>query len=474
MDALADCTMPPRHPLTGPLPSDPLQNLPTELVSRVFELHDWSWPNGYLQSPLVLGAVCQLWRSIAWSTPNLWDVALFCLNPTPSLCKPSHDFAARTKLFKEYVDRSGALPLTIHVYANKTLAYEVDDEQLRPLVDIINERSPQWRNITLELPASLWNLLSVNRQMALPTLRTIRFSPTSNYSDENPAGELPLCFVQSLGNLKSLDLNRVSFNPSSMEGTWQNLQTLSASSWTFDICLEALRKAPSLRHATFTVRRDDNRPRADQPALEPQDFTINHDNLHNLTLNCRQALESDHFFDNLTLPSLESLTLSGYPIAASPVIRMVGRSRPELRAFELTNSSWKVEDLPSFLAVSKHLRTMSLNRPFFPFSPSVLFRKLFELGHLPKLEKLEYHDLWPTGGWKFVEQIPNLRDERGERTLRQVCVTLSTPKHTIDGLLPESSTLNWVDQLGKVGLEVGLCVKGPNVRSVNVVEASLR
>ena len=59
--------------------------------------------------PLRLGAVCRRWRQLAWATPNLWETLFLTIGPSTR-----HSLAASLPgLLREWIGRSGALPLTI-------------------------------------------------------------------------------------------------------------------------------------------------------------------------------------------------------------------------------------------------------------------------------------------------------------------------------------------------------------------------
>src|SRR6266446_10289361 len=57
---------------------------------------------------LILPSVCRLWRSIAHSTPALWTSFRIYL--------PSRDFPQRMQQAKQWLSRSGQLPLSIQIH----------------------------------------------------------------------------------------------------------------------------------------------------------------------------------------------------------------------------------------------------------------------------------------------------------------------------------------------------------------------
>jgi F-box-like len=82
-----------------------------------------------LFTPLSLGAICSYWRDIAWSTPTLWS-SLVVHDPSTK-----HDPDMVTGIAREWLARSGHLPLSIHILST------FDNQTVSALVDIINQYS---------------------------------------------------------------------------------------------------------------------------------------------------------------------------------------------------------------------------------------------------------------------------------------------------------------------------------------------
>jgi len=96
-----------------------IHKLPPEIGSHIFSLSLPTLDNGenYFEAThrerrkwtLRLGAVCRKWRQLAWATPNLWETLFLAIGPlTRRSLAPS-----LPRLLREWIGRSGALPLTI-------------------------------------------------------------------------------------------------------------------------------------------------------------------------------------------------------------------------------------------------------------------------------------------------------------------------------------------------------------------------
>ena len=88
-----------------------IQKIPPEFLSNIFQFFISSDsdcernPN----SSLILGAICGRWRAIAWSTPCLWS--------SISINFDIGSLGDKLRLAREWLSRSGQLPLSISITA---------------------------------------------------------------------------------------------------------------------------------------------------------------------------------------------------------------------------------------------------------------------------------------------------------------------------------------------------------------------
>lgn len=95
---------------------------------------------------LVLGAVCHLWRTIAWATPLLWQsISIYIYQRNPRVI---------TQLAQEWLERSEPgvelnILLYTHRHPNERRGF---DEKVATLVELINEYSYRWGTLSLQIP----------------------------------------------------------------------------------------------------------------------------------------------------------------------------------------------------------------------------------------------------------------------------------------------------------------------------------
>ena len=143
-----------------------IQHLPLELASKVFVFclpqHvfnsnpvnislflDASKFSNITPFNIVLGSLCQSWRRIAWSTPDLWSTLPIRLH---RWYEPT-----RVDLTLKWLSRSAQIPLDVAVaYDHRSIApavYMEDNLDVwKPLIDIVNGCSNRWRTFVVDVP----------------------------------------------------------------------------------------------------------------------------------------------------------------------------------------------------------------------------------------------------------------------------------------------------------------------------------
>lgn len=130
--------------------------LPVEIQTKIFQYATTIDGLGPVVDPtrrvkrqnrfLVLGAVCHLWRSIAWGTPLLWkSISIYIYQRNPKLIM---------QLAQEWLERSEpGVDLNILLYTHRHPNEPRDfDEKVATLVEIINSFSHRWGTLSLEIP----------------------------------------------------------------------------------------------------------------------------------------------------------------------------------------------------------------------------------------------------------------------------------------------------------------------------------
>ncbi|CAA7270682.1 unnamed protein product [Cyclocybe aegerita] len=125
--------------------------LPVEVTVRVFSVAMSDWGRlptplyeGISRVPLLFGAVSRRWREIAWSTPSLWTEVDICISSTR--------VTTQMDLLKEWLERSGQLPLLIGLCCSQRCS-EIDSIYFtNKAIDILNQHSARWKDLILDIP----------------------------------------------------------------------------------------------------------------------------------------------------------------------------------------------------------------------------------------------------------------------------------------------------------------------------------
>ncbi|KAF8910130.1 hypothetical protein CPB84DRAFT_1743596 [Gymnopilus junonius] len=216
-----------------------VDRMPVEVASTIFEFYAvatrnyWNIAAGGYGMALTLGAVCQSWRRIVWSTPSVWNWITVVLDGTVN--------PVVIELAVEWLGRSGRLPLSIELFGPSSPSdLEPQLPVVLPLIHAVNECSDRWDNLTLHLPSSFLSYFHDTRggseTMSCLEVWTGPTSVTMNIRSITPKKVHIICLEL---NDSLLDWNRTSI--------------LSMSdSYTIYECVEVMRQAPQLRRCTFS------------------------------------------------------------------------------------------------------------------------------------------------------------------------------------------------------------------------------
>ncbi|KAL0572532.1 hypothetical protein V5O48_009426 [Marasmius crinis-equi] len=175
----------------------PFRRLPGELWGEIFVR---CLPNGSLpvrslsEAPLLLTCICRTWREVALNTPTLWNAVHISIPPALSyrgIEKPEdmqysslRALKAREQGLKQWLDRSGSLPLTLSLNALSTSERWGEDqseqEKLKEkgcldLMKMLTGFSRKWKSLSLTyFPTSFLGPLESLTAGDLPLLEEIR------------------------------------------------------------------------------------------------------------------------------------------------------------------------------------------------------------------------------------------------------------------------------------------------------------
>ena len=314
-----------------------VRKLPPDVMSIIFEFcvpyfpenHIYTYTKDDTSLPLSLGAICRYWREIAWSTPSLWSSLVVCV--------PRYDSHMATDLAQEWLDRSGHLPLSIHIIS---LSYTGD--AVLALADIVNQYSARWSELDISLPDYSFNRFHAIDNHA-PILKFIRFHCQE---DSIPLDFQPLTCPR-------LEKAVLSFFPRGIE--LDNLTHLTLESMSIFDSFLILRTTPRLVFCEISGY-----------SLEGRDSSPGVLVLRSLkTLRLLIAGFEEDFLNlnNLTTPHLEEFRLPTYYDPSMDVITsFVRRSACSLRSFTMVFSTSQpyFERFMSILQSMPSLITLSL------------------------------------------------------------------------------------------------------------------
>ncbi|PPQ95617.1 hypothetical protein CVT26_008646 [Gymnopilus dilepis] len=137
---------------------------PVEVISTVFLHYKDYKVTDRSHGPLArlkLGRICRRWRQIAWSTPRLWAELYIDREHATS--------QTHVELAKEWLGRSGTLPLSIQYYSkncNDRAYGGIVPQVYKQMFEAIARCSDRWYSLTLGLPSALLEDLG---SLPLPT-----------------------------------------------------------------------------------------------------------------------------------------------------------------------------------------------------------------------------------------------------------------------------------------------------------------
>ncbi|KDR86006.1 hypothetical protein GALMADRAFT_205243 [Galerina marginata CBS 339.88] len=248
-------------------------------------------------APLLLGAVCILWRNIAWQIPSLWTAMTIYLLP-----KRIH---FPRSLMKQWFSRAGERPLELCVYCYPDWFEPLDDEviaikNMDAILKFIARNGHRLRALDLHLPhSSLWvpkTFLLHLGDRPVSALENIRLHGIG-WSDLD---------LLRLPTIKKLEL-RGSVYINDVNHHWTSLKTLHLLTEDLDVseALDVIKNAPALVECKIRIcwfsYPTTNLPMPFIPITCPY--------LARLEIEMDEEF-SGPFFENLDLPGLGFLRIS--------------------------------------------------------------------------------------------------------------------------------------------------------------------
>jgi hypothetical protein len=362
--------------LTTPMNAihDPfIHKLPPEIGSHIFRLslptlsHEENleavlkpWDDMDSAKILRLGGVCRMWRQLAWATPDLWDTLYIRTRSRTRYSDSEFETLPELlpNLVREWLERSGSMPLTIF-FNEYTAAFEddSDDDTVEVAIGLIIE--------ILNLHSRRWKILK------LTVTTTDTFRRFSGSIQPNQLVGLGLWFTHQSSQLAAFMMESeltpthiaLNFHLIRVNLRWDKITHLTAKyNSTIDECIDVLRRAPSLEYYEFSIYR---------PCGVSSRKSILHPRLRSLQLSTHCDIEG--ILGVVNLPSLEEWTHNirngTLPVAA--MLSLFKRSGCKLKVLHLTNLSLDSKGLNTLLQAIP-----SLERIWLSFASSLRVRTM--------------------------------------------------------------------------------------------------
>ncbi|PPQ80580.1 hypothetical protein CVT25_001617 [Psilocybe cyanescens] len=360
-----------RSTLVDDISTRPLihEKLPPELMAVIFEsyvscflanlLAKWSYeqtekPKNNICLPLLLGAVCQTWRSIAWSSPQLWGFIVI---------KPRRlDDLLSVEVAEECLSRSGQLPLKIIIVFsnnpdNGQAAISNPKSVLGRLASVVNGHSHQWEYLHLICPPALFPLFSGGPQGA-PIIDRLLLT-TADYDFDFHGFDNPP-FTMTGAESRPSFIHTTHFWFKSIKINWSNItKAIIVDKIRLDDLIELLRQAPQLVICIISGFGDLDP--TDQFSLD--NLPIVHHELQQLHFGgYYEGHDLEWFFDSLILPGLKTLRLYNMPYHSilANIEALVCRSSCRLRDLTLSVVRYTYEELIRLLQKNPFLNELEL------------------------------------------------------------------------------------------------------------------
>lgn len=270
-----------------------LRVLPSEIIAEIFTLClDIPGPDEEPEMvdntvPLKLGAVCNAFRTIAWSTPRLWATVVLDI-------RSSWKIATQAALLSDWLSRSGHLPLSIWLNSSDEVHWTVTHPEL--IFKVLNVFSNRWKYVDIRLPSSCYLYLP-SLDHSLPILESLTLKPPGGQNDRSHRVEM--CKAP---NLKSITLQCLYLR--SITFAWHLLTVLYLGSFYIDESLEIFRQAFNLMELDIRhiLGGDDNHSLPSDPIVMSS--------LSSLTFVNDKGTDLSTMLDNMTLPALRRVSFS--------------------------------------------------------------------------------------------------------------------------------------------------------------------
>jgi hypothetical protein len=379
------------------------------------------------EAPMLLTRVCGLWRSVALSSPRIWTRLHIPLPGDPQMFsnygisrmnfdravevrrqKFSKIMQLRCQAVKEWLDRSGSLPLSLSI--SFPFGYEPstdsdgaeDDEVVDPLFRTIRPFASRWRHLDLSMPFHIYQKLE--RKIHLDDLSMLQYFRGNIFlhSSTPPQPTLIPLHIIELPALEALSISciQLTMNLYRYSNSWDRLTDICFESPVPDTdLLEILKQCRNLITLDANIQIPWVRPEGLEPTLEmvllphleilklresgPASALISAINapfIKSLRYRC------PHRYGNNDLPNLEAPSL----LIPESLIWLISNAAASLETLSIEPSTLRPEHVLQCLQLAAHVKELIFGDSLY-FSPPDLEEDMLSEPDVFDLETFTAH-----------------------------------------------------------------------------------
>ncbi|PPR06075.1 hypothetical protein CVT26_005281 [Gymnopilus dilepis] len=278
----------------------PFDSLPFEIASFIFEHYIYSSLSRQGPcAPLLLGKICRKWRGIAWSTPSLWArLSIYYQHIMSEM---------RAELAKEWLSRSGTLPLVIELSSfcdddSCTCTWASMTPKCEQMLEVLIQFSDRWHSLTLVLPPPSLEGLTLSCSASI----LYHLSLDGRWYDQSRDFRIPNYVRTSLFSSCSPRIVRMSYLNVDLD--WTSVVDLTLESVDVEDMLYVFRTAPNLFKCTLA----DVCHRRFVTMMEEGLITC--PSVESLDISFADGSSPGLFFSAVALPALKHLSYRGHEV----------------------------------------------------------------------------------------------------------------------------------------------------------------
>ncbi|KIM36224.1 hypothetical protein M413DRAFT_449280 [Hebeloma cylindrosporum] len=345
-------------------------------------------------NPILLGAVCQKWRQLAWATPELWT-SIYIGPDMEKMNWSSHT----ERIFSEWLERSRTLPLSIRLFDRS-----YGDRHLKvfdAVTNMLNLHSARWQDIHFELPEHHFHRLCGSSQGNINIMRRLVLVARST-SSARSAFSMKCKPSPIVLKLKAL-------GPEYVDISWNALTVISLDSLTVDEFVDLLRRSPNL----VTITLLDMKPLSGP--LRVPNTRISCPHVRSLEMLYIEEGVIGKLLNSICFPSLKRWTLKGCVFSLESMILFIESSSFCLKTLKVDEFSNPNQTHELF----RHLPSIELLHWFFHGRPpaQAFYDLLCSPGDIPFLPSLQTLKMGCDYGFP-LDSIPPISAAPHRRSLK--------------------------------------------------------